>query len=74
MSWTTQSRNTTKSIDEVIFELNRVREESRLRGGTCVCLCEDDREYTPITGVGLEKSQDGAVCLIFIGQPSNDNN
>lgn len=55
------------NIDELINELVKAKNASPHGGNTDVCLCEDDREYTPIKRAILDNdNHESAVFLVCI--------
>jgi hypothetical protein len=58
------------TIDEAIGQLQTIAAQSPLGGDTCLMVCIPNIEYQPVTGIEMDRSQDGAIALIM--QPYED--
>lgn len=56
------------TLDELIAKAIKAREESKLGGGTVVCLCEQQREYIEFTDAKLDQDEDGAVFILLLAK------
>jgi hypothetical protein len=59
------------TVDDAIRQLEQIREQSHLKGDTCVVLCVKGVEYLPVVEVKLEQDQHGALAL-FCAPPELD--
>ena len=60
------------TIDDLIVRLEAAKKVSKLGGNTVVHLCEDFREYVPISDTVLDEDQDGAVFLLKLWENHNE--